>query len=163
MIDRALLDVADLMKPYTHLSGSIVYLIKLNPATDISFSQTESEIISLLNIRNIRLVTVELGVNTEDFNLQRISDPVFTNSFYNPVINITSFGNTMDIAAGNVLQLVNENKYESLNMQVGWLYFDKKVWSILIYLGHSYLISRLEGTKLLFFHKQTLRNSTQSI
>jgi len=113
------LDVADLMKPYTHLSGSIVYLIKLNPATDISFSQTESEIISLLNIRNIRLVTVELGVNTEDFNLQRISDPVFTNSFYNPVINITSFGNTMDIAAGNVLQLVNENKYESLNMQVG--------------------------------------------
>ena len=83
---------------------------------------TESEIISLFNIRNIRLVTVELGVNTEDLNLQRISNPFFTNSIYHPVSNTDDLNNLLDNAGTSILEFLKENSYESLNIPVRLYY-----------------------------------------
>ena len=60
LLEPAVLDIGDNLSPFTYQSGSIVLLVKLSDSTATSMN-VESEAISLLNSRNIRLVTVEVG------------------------------------------------------------------------------------------------------
>lgn len=60
LLEPAVLDIGDNLSPFTYQSGSIVLLVKLSDSTATSMN-TESEAINLLNSRNIRLVTVEIG------------------------------------------------------------------------------------------------------
>lgn len=62
LLEPSLLDVGDNLSPFTHQSGSVVFLVKLSDSTTVSGrTNAESEAVALLNSRNIRLVTVEIG------------------------------------------------------------------------------------------------------
>jgi len=60
LLEPAVLDIGNTLSPFTYQSGSIVLLVKLSDSTVASMN-VESEAISLLNSRNIRLVTAEIG------------------------------------------------------------------------------------------------------
>ena len=107
LLDRALMGVADLVTPYTHVSGSIILLIKYSEVTDFSFRPMESQVISILNARNSRLVAVEFGRNPEDFNLERITSPLFMDGAYQKVTDIAEASNSLDTAMGAVVSLTS--------------------------------------------------------
>ena len=60
LLEPAVLDIGDNLSPFTYQSGSLVLLVKLSDSTAASMN-VESEAINLLNSRNSRLVTVEIG------------------------------------------------------------------------------------------------------
>jgi len=78
LVEQALLDVGDLLTPFTYQSGSIVLLIKLNSMTAAADMDTEWQAAQLLNSRNARLVTVEFGSS----DCQRVS-LITEGSFFN--------------------------------------------------------------------------------
>jgi hypothetical protein len=121
LADRALMDAADLLSAYTQLSGSIVFVLKLSAGTQFAAAPVESQVISLLNSRNIRLVTVENELNADTSNLKRISSAPLTDSLHFPVTSSSSFGSVLDSALNEVLTLVNTNRYQSRRMQVHML------------------------------------------
>ena len=58
LLDRAVVDLADILTPFKDQSGSIALLVKLNDATGQATMAVEAEAVHVLNSRNIRLVTV---------------------------------------------------------------------------------------------------------
>jgi len=58
LLDRAVVDIADILTPYKDQSGAIALLVKLNDATGQETMAVEAEAVNILNSRNIRLVTV---------------------------------------------------------------------------------------------------------
>lgn len=111
LIEKALLDAGDILTPYTHQSGSIIFLVKLNPVTDEEAMNTESEVVHLLNSRNARLVTIELGGSS----LERTT--LLTDGFYYSCTDSYCQGLIMN-AMDQVVTMVKQTKFQSRRVQL---------------------------------------------
>ena len=113
LLDRAIVDVADILTPYKDHSGSIALIVKLNDATGQATMAIEAEAVNLLNSRNIRLVTVEYG--TSNLVAQR-STLLSNGNFFNALS--TNYQNVMTSAQQQVVDLSRQTQFQSRRVQV---------------------------------------------
>ncbi len=109
------MDVGDIMTSFTHLSGSIALLVKLNDITDPETMNVESEAVHLLNSRNSRLVSFEYNVDSTKNVLERTSKS--TNGFHFTA-NAGNLQTVFPNALSKVVELVRETLFLSKRVQV---------------------------------------------
>ena len=116
LLDRALLNIGDLLSSYTYLSGSIVFMIKLSSVSNPDSMLVESGLITLLNSRNIRLVTVEYATNVANFNMQRLTEQ--TDGYYYQVNSSGAMSSTLSSAISQINTIVQDNNYQNRRLSV---------------------------------------------
>lgn len=111
-----MLDVGDVLTDFTHLSGSIALVVKLNDITQIDEMNVESEAVHLLNSRNTRLVTFEYNVDSQQNVCERSTlltggvHFVADSNNYQSVIS-SALNKTIDL-------LVRDERFRSRRVQV---------------------------------------------
>lgn len=111
LLEKVVLDVGDILTPFTYQSGSIALLAKLSTGTYVEDMDVESEAVNLLNSRNVRLVTIEYTYD----DLSRITS-LTGGSYFS--INSNNYFSTISTALSQVVSLVKESKFQSRRIQV---------------------------------------------
>ena len=111
LVEQALLDVGDLLTPFTYQSGSIVLLIKLNSMTAAADMDTEWQAAQLLNSRNARLVTVEFGSS----DCQRVS-LITEGSFFN--CDSSNYEDQLKKAREAVVEMATHTSFQNHRLNV---------------------------------------------
>ena len=115
-MDRALLDIGDLLSSYTHLSGSIAVMIKLSSVSNPGSMLVESGLITLLNSRNIRLVTLEYATDASNFNMQRVTEQ--TDGYYYPVNSSDAMSSILSAAFDQINTIIQDISYQNRRLSV---------------------------------------------
>ncbi len=115
LIDKAMLDVGDVLTKFTHLSGSIALVIKLNDITNMDEMKVESEAVHLLNSRNARLITFEYNVDSSKNVMERST--LLTGGTHFPA-NSNSFQTVISSVLNKTVELVRDPKFLNRRVQV---------------------------------------------
>lgn len=115
LLEKAVMDVGDILTDFTHLSGSLALVIKLNDVTDKLTMSVESEAIHLLNSRNIRLISYEFNDDAKNKILERHS--ALTNGFHYPA-NAVNYQSVFTAALNKVTELVQQPAFRNRRVQV---------------------------------------------
>lgn len=111
LVEPALLDVGDLLTPFTYQTGSVVLFIKLNSMTKTGVINTEWDVAQLFNSRNAHLVTFEFGSS----DCERVS--LITDGFhYNA--NSSNYAQQLEYAVKAVIELASHTSLQNHQMNV---------------------------------------------
>ncbi|XP_057366133.2 calcium-activated chloride channel regulator 3A-1-like [Daphnia carinata] len=112
LLEKAILDVGDILTEFTHLSGSIALLVKLNDITGVQQMNVECEATHLLNSRSARLVTFEFGSNNV---LSRST--LMSGGTHFPA-DSTNYQTVFSSVINKALELVQESRYQNRRIQL---------------------------------------------
>ena len=115
LLDKAMLDVADAMTPFAHLSGSIALIIKLNDPTALEQMKIEADSINLLNSRNVRLISFEYSLQSSNTVLQR---PTELSTGYHFPANSGDYTIVFQNAVTKTIDLVKETMFRNRRIPV---------------------------------------------
>jgi hypothetical protein len=123
LIEKAMLDVGDVLTNFAYLSGSIALVFKLNDITQIDQMNVESETVHLFNSRNIRLVTFEYNVDSTKNIFERSTS--LTGGFYFPAKS-NNYQSVISSVLNKTIDLVRDPLFRNRRVQViirNMLYF----------------------------------------
>lgn len=112
LLEKAILDVGDILTEFTHLSGSIALLVKLNDITGEQQMNVECEATHLLNSRSARLVTFEFGSNNV-----LVRSTLMSGGTHFPA-DSTNYQSVFSSAINKTLELTGESRYQNRRIQV---------------------------------------------
>ena len=115
LIEKAMLDVGDILTDFTHLSGSIAFVVKLNDITQIDEMNVESEAVHLLNSRNTRLVTFEYNVDSQQNVCERST--LLTGGVHFAA-DSNNYQSVISSALNKTIDLVRDERFRSRRVQV---------------------------------------------
>ena len=115
LIEKAMLDVGDVLTDFTHLSGSIAFVVKLNDITQIDEMNVESEAVHLLNSRNTRLVTFEYNADSQQNVFERST--LLTGGVHFAA-NSNNYQSVISSALNKTIDLVRDERFRSRRVQV---------------------------------------------
>lgn len=115
LIEKALLDVGDVLTSFTHLSGSIALVFKLNDITNVNEMKVESEAVHLLNSRNARLITFEFNDDSSKNVMERST--LLTGGTHFPA-NFNSYQSVISSVLNKTVELVRDPEFLNRRVQV---------------------------------------------
>lgn len=110
-----MLDVGDVLTSFTHLSGSIVLVFKLNDITNVNEMKVESEAVHLLNSRNARLITFEFNDDSSKNVMERST--LLTGGTHFPA-NFNSYQSVISSVLNKTVELVRDPEFLNRRVQV---------------------------------------------
>jgi hypothetical protein len=115
LIEKAMLDVGENLTSFTHLSGSIALVFKLNDITNMTEMKVESEAVHLLNSRNARLITFEYNDDSSKNVMERST--LLTGGTHFPA-NLNSYQTVISSVLNKTVELVRDPKFLNRRVQV---------------------------------------------
>ncbi|XP_046639085.1 calcium-activated chloride channel regulator 3A-1-like [Daphnia pulicaria] len=115
LIEKAMLDVGDVLTSFTHLSGSIALVFKLNDITNMNEMKVESEAVHLLNSRNARLITFEYNDDSSKNVMERSTLLTGGTHF---TANLNSYQSVISSVFNKTVELVRDPKFRNRRVQL---------------------------------------------